>query len=69
MGLRGIEDDLTNYCAHELGHQLVGWNDVCEKDNVMSGGSSTGSRFRHRPLKDYYDTSKKSKQWTKMKGR
>ena len=65
----GSEDDLANYAAHELGHQLVDWVDLCEKDNVMFGGSTTGSKLRHRKLKQYYDTSKDQEQWKKMKGR
>ena len=65
----GTEDDLANYAAHELGHQLVDWVDVCEKDNVMFGGSTTGSKLRHRKLKKYYDTSGTQEQWKSMKGR
>jgi hypothetical protein len=65
----GTEDDLANYCAHELGHELAKWKDVCETDNVMFGGSTTGKKFRHRPLKNYYDTSKTSTQWTSMNKR
>ncbi len=65
----GTEDDVANYCAHELGHELAKWKDVCETDNVMFGGSTTGKKFRHRPLKNYYDTSKTSAQWTSMNKR
>jgi hypothetical protein len=60
---------VANYCAHELGHELAKWKDVCETDNVMFGGSTTGKKFRHRPLKNYYDTSKTSEQWTSMNKR
>lgn len=65
----GTENDIANYCAHELGHELIEWEDVCELDNVMFGGSATGTNLRHRPLKNYYDTSQLSTQWTTMKGR
>jgi len=65
----GTEDDFANYCAHELGHRLVGWSDVCEVDNVMYGGPSTGSRIRHRPIMNYYKTSENSTQWLTMKKR
>jgi len=65
----GSVDDLANYIAHELGHQLAGLSDVCEVDNFMHGGSNTGSKLRHRKIAQYYKPTATEEQWKKMTGR
>lgn len=61
------KQEIVNYAVHELGHELCGLNDLCEKKNMMFGGGGTfGRKVRHRKLKKYYDTSKTQEQWTDM---
>lgn len=66
---KGSEAALTNYVVHELGHQVAGWNDVCETNNFMHGGSNTGALLRHRPIKKYYTPASTQAQWKDMNGR
>ena len=61
--------DIPNYVAHELGHTLAELGDIAEVDNIMFGGSNTGSKLRRRALPLYYTPATNEEQWKKMKGR
>ena len=61
--------DIANYVSHELGHTMAGLLDLCELDNIMYGGPTTGSKLRQRPIPKYYTPASSEEQWKLMKGR
>ncbi|MDH5257219.1 MAG: hypothetical protein OEX07_04405 [Gammaproteobacteria bacterium] len=61
------QDDVIEVIGHELGHQLCGFKDICEKANLMYGvNSRTSKRLRHRPIDRLYGGTGKEKQWLTM---
>jgi hypothetical protein len=66
IGERSSLAILDNYIAHELGHTLAKWKDVCERNNLMHGGGVTGVKLRHRPISKYYSPAANEEQWAVM---
>jgi len=65
----GSLSDITNFIAHELGHEVGDLLDLCEINNLMFGGGETGKKLRHRPIPKYYTPAENEEQWKTMKGR
>lgn len=59
------DQELKECVGHELGHELGGFLDICEKANLMwSSADCQKPRLRHRELERYYPGSGGDKQWT-----